>query len=74
MAFTSFRDTLERMRNDLASGSWRVKSYDIDGMQREFFSPADFMQMIDEVEREAAGEAAHDTGYCPRTVVRSGDR
>ena len=40
MAFTSFRDTLERMRNDLASGNWRVKSYDIDGMQREFFSPA----------------------------------
>ena len=65
---------MERMRNDLASGSWRVKSYDIDGMQREFFSPADFMQMLDYVERKAADEAAHDTGYCPRTVVRSGDR
>ena len=49
MAFTSFRDTLERMRNDLASGNWRVKSYDIDGMQREFFSPAEFMQMLDYV-------------------------
>ena len=50
MAFTSFRDTLERMRNDLASGNWRVKSYDNDGMQREFFSPAEFMQMLDYVE------------------------
>ena len=58
MAFTSFRDTLERMRNDLASGNWRVKSYDIDGMQREFFSPAEFMQMLDYVERKAADEAA----------------
>ena len=70
MAFTSFRDTLERMRNDLASGNWRVKSYDIDGMQREFFSPAEFMQMLDYVERKAADEAARDTGYrrpCPRT-------
>ena len=70
MAFTSFRDTLERMRNDLASGNWRVKSYDIDGMQREFFSPAEFMQMLDYVERKAA----RDTGYRPRTVVRSADR
>lgn len=74
MAFTSFRDTLERMRNDLASGNWRVKSYDIDGMQREIFSPAEFMQMLDYVERKAADEAARDTGYCPRTVVRSADR
>ena len=73
MAFTSFRDTLERMRNDLASGNWRVKSYDIDGMQREFFSP-EFMQMLDYVERKAADEAARDTGYRPRTVVRSADR
>ena len=74
MAFTSFRDTLERMRNDLASGNWRVKSYDIDGMQREFFSPAEFMQMLDYEERKAADEAARDTGYRPRTVVRSADR
>ena len=74
MAFASFRDTLERMRNDLASGNWRVKSYDIDGMQREFFSPAEFMQMLDYVERKAADEAARDTGYRPRTVVRSADR
>ena len=74
MAFTSFRDTLERMRNDLASGNWRVKSYDIDGMQREFFSPAEFMQMLDYVERKAADEAARDTGYRPRTGVRSADR
>ena len=74
MAFTSFRDTLERMRNDLASGNWRVKSYDIDGMQREFFSPAEFMQMLDYVERKAADEAARDTGDRPRTVVRSADR
>ena len=74
MAFTSFRDTLERMRNDLASGNWRVKSYDIDGMQREFFSPAEFMQMLDYVERKAADEAARATGYRPRTVVRSADR
>ena len=74
MAFTSFRDTLERMRNDLASGNWRVKSYDIDGMQREFFSPAEFMQMLDYVEHKAADEAARDTGYRPRTVVRSADR
>ena len=59
MAFTSFRDTLERMRNDLASGNWRVKSYDIDGMQREFFSPAEFMQMLDYVERKAADEACN---------------
>ena len=74
MAFTSFRDTLERMRNDLASGNWRVKSYDIDGKQREYFSPAEFMQMLDDVERKAADEAARDTGYRPRTVVRSADR
>ena len=71
MAFTSFRDTLERMRNDLASGNWRVKSYDIDGMQREFFSPAEFMQMLDYVERKAADEAARDTGYRPHTFNRN---
>ena len=43
-------------------------------MQREFFSPAEFMQMLDYVERKAADEAARDTGYRPRTVVRSADR
>ena len=62
MAFTSFRDTLERMRNDLASGNWRVKSYDIDGMQRDFFSPAEFLQMLYDVERKAADGNALDGG------------
>jgi hypothetical protein len=72
MAFTSWSDLAAKLRNDYASGDWRTKSYDFDGMRKEFFSPAEFLKVLADVEGRAAAE--QDSGLVLRTSARAGDR
>ena len=71
-AFTSWGDLYKSMLNDFASGNWRTKSYDFDGMRKEFVSPQEFRDMLAWVKSEASEEAA--SGLTLRTVARAGDR
>lgn len=71
MAFTTWSEVAARMRNDLASGGWRTKSYDLDGMRKEFFSPQEFLDMLNYVERRAAEEG---DSYAARSTMRSATR
>lgn len=71
MPFSTWSDLARKMRDDLASGGWRTKSYDIDGMRKEFFSPQEFLQMLEFVERRAAEESAP---FLARTTQRSAGR
>ncbi len=59
------------MRDDLAAGNWRMKSYDMDGMRREFVSPQEFLQMLDYAERRAAEEQMP---FAARSIQRSAGR
>lgn len=70
-SFTSWTDLQRQMRNDLASGSWRTKSYDFDGMRKEFVSPEEFLKMLAYVDNQAADESSD---YTLRTNARAGDR
>lgn len=71
MAFSTWSDLARRMRDDLAAGNWRMKSYDMDGMRREFVSPQEFLQMLDYAERRAAEEQ---TPFAARSIQRSAGR
>ncbi len=71
-SFTSWANLYRSMLNDLASGNWRTKSYDFDGMRKEFVSPQDFRDMLAWVKNEAAEEATSDLTL--RTNARAGDR
>jgi hypothetical protein len=73
MAFTSWSELAVKLRNDYASGNWRTKSYDFDGMKREFFSPDEMRKMLADVEARAAAEQLDD-GFVYRTTARAGDR
>ena len=76
MAFTTWSDLAAKMRNDLASGNWRTKSYDFDGMKKEFVSPEEFYQMLVKIEDRAAAEQADasGTGTPMRTSLRGMNR
>ena len=71
MAFSNWSDLAAKMRDDLAKGQWRVKSYSIDGVQREFISPAEFLNVLGEIEARAKAEAAP---YCGRSSIGSATR
>lgn len=66
-----YQDVLKQLQDDFKTGNWRVKSYNQDGMQREFVSPDEFLKMMQTVERKAS-EESHP--YAGRTVVRSATR
>ena len=71
MAFSTWSKLAAKMRDDLASGNWRTKSYDIDGIQKEFFEPREFLRMLEYVENRAAAE---DSSYSTRVSMRSAER
>lgn len=71
MAFSTWSDLRKKMLDDLASGNWRTKSYDFDGMRKEFFSPEEFLRMLDVVERRAAEEYEQPSF---RTIARGANR
>lgn len=62
MAFTTWSVLAKKMRDDLASGNWRTKSYDFDGMKKEFVSPEEFYQMLLKIENRASEEEAEASG------------
>lgn len=70
-AFISWTDLYKSMLNDLASGNWRTRSYDFDGMRKEFFSPEEFLKMLSHVKATADGESGD---YPTRANARAGDR
>ena len=71
MAFTTWSDLAVKLRNDLATGNWRRKSYDVDGIRTEFVSPQEFMALLTDVERRAAEESSD---YCSRTQAAGAER
>lgn len=71
MPFSTWSQLLSKMRDDLATGNWRKKSYDIDGMKTEFFSPEEFMKMFLFVEKRAAEESSD---YCGCVSMRGSNR
>ena len=71
MPFSTWSQLLSKMRDDLATGNWRKKSYDIDGMKTEFFSPDEFLKMFLFVEKRAAEECSD---YCASVSMRSANR
>ena len=71
LAVATWSSLAAKMRNDLASGNWRTKSYDIDGMQKEFFEPREFLRMLEYVENRAAIE---NSDNCTRVPMRSAER
>lgn len=71
MASFTWSEMAAKMRDDLAKGNWRTKSYDIDGMKKEFFSPDEFLKMLAYVENRAANE---NVGLSLRTSLRGANR
>ena len=71
MAFTTWTDLYQRLKDDLSGGSWSVKSYEIDGVRREFRGFSEFMMLFREAEQRAQAEA--EAGQAPRgrTYARS---
>jgi hypothetical protein len=75
MPFVTWSELAAKLRDDYASGNWRTKSYDFDGMKKEFFSPVDFLKVLKDVEARAVAESAEaDLGAGFRTCARAGDR
>jgi hypothetical protein len=72
MPFTTWSDLAAKLRNDYASGDWRTKSYDFDGTHKEFFSPAEFLKVLADVEARAKEE--QQDGGVWRTCARSSER
>lgn len=71
MAFTTWSDLLQKLKDDLAAGNWSTHSYTIDGVSREFRSISEFLALIQEVEQRANMENLS-TRPLGRTYARSG--
>ncbi len=70
MAFTTWTDLLQRLKDDLAGASWSTKSYTVDGVSREFRSLSEFMKFFQDVEQRASMENLA-TRPAGRTYARS---
>ena len=71
MAFTTWTDLLQRLKNDLAGASWSTKSYTVDGVTREFRGFSEFMAFFREVEHRARLESESTAIPRGRTYARS---
>jgi len=58
MAFTNWTTLRDAMRDDLANGSWRTKSYTIGGKVHVLHSLAEMQNFLDYVENKAAEASA----------------
>ena len=74
MAFTSWTALLAELKNDMASGMWRVKRYQIGDHEHEYRSFSDFMAMFNEVEHRAALENQSTAAPIGRAYARGGSR
>ena len=71
MAFSTWSELAQKMCNDLAQGNWRTKPYNFGGMKEKFFTPEEFLTMLEYVERRASGEGE---GYPLRTSAAGTNR
>lgn len=74
MAFTSWTALLVELKNDLASGNWRMKRYQIGDVENEYRSFADFMTMFREVEYRATLETQSTAAPIGRAYARGVSR
>jgi hypothetical protein len=72
MAFTTWTALLADLKNDMASGMWRMKRYQIDDREMEYRSFADFMSFFREVEHRAALENQSTAAPIGRAYARGG--
>jgi len=69
--FVSWSDLAAQMRGDLASGSWRIASYMIEGQQTTYRTFDEFRRALEYAELRAAQETGAAVG---RTYARQGGR
>lgn len=67
MAFTSWADLERQMLDDLASGSWRRKSYSLGDLSVSYVSFGEFKEALEYVRNRAALERGTAS---PRTCAR----
>jgi hypothetical protein len=58
-SFTNWNALYARMKNDLASGSWRVSSYAIEGRTTTYRTFEEFMQAYTWVKQQALTESGN---------------
>lgn len=71
MAFTTWAALKSELLDDLASGRWKVKSYQIGDISRSFVTVDELLRMISYVENKAAAETLSVSG---RTYAKQGGR
>lgn len=69
MAFTTWTALKTQLLDDLASGGWKTKSYQIGDVTRTFRDFSDFKQFLELVEYRAATEGGTAVG---RTYAKQG--
>jgi hypothetical protein len=74
MAFTTWTALLADLKNDMTSGMWQVKRYQIDAIEQEFRTFADFMNFFREVEHRAALENQSTAAPFARAYARGGSK
>jgi hypothetical protein len=74
MAFTTWTALLAELRDDMASGNWRVKRYQIGDVENEYRSFSEFMAFFREVEHRAALESQSTAAPIGRAYARGGRR
>ncbi len=74
MAFTSWTALLAELRDDMASGNWRMKRYQIGDVEHEYRTFADFMALFREVEHRASLENQSTAAPIGRAYARGGSR
>ncbi len=74
MAFTTWTALLADLKNDMVSGMWRTKRYQIGDVETEYRTFSDFMSMFREVEHRAALENQSTAAPIGRAYARGGSR
>jgi len=74
MAFTSWTALLAELKNDIASGNWRLKRYQIGEVENEYRAFSDFMAMFHEVEHRANLESQSTAAPIGRAYARGVSR
>ena len=71
MAFVSWAALKQEMLDDLSTGRWKVKSYQIGEISRTFVTVDELLKMLAYVETKTATESSSVSG---RTYAKNGGR
>lgn len=71
MAFTTWTALRDAMRDDLATGAWRIKTYEVGDSRTEYTGLQEFLAALDYVDVRATAETKPFYG---RTYARNGGR